>query len=240
MSHYTQADFYDAVALDSWDVLGPKVTDTLAPWRGRGGVAVDMGAGTGLSTQVLAGVFAGEILACEPDFTLRASLMTRVTGDPELVDRTTVLPWDADGMIEEIAEPLSVVTAFNMIGHLSAETRSAFWAWLGRWLSDDGVALVGPIAEGDDAPQSEGETALPSRSVGRLTYAASARYETVDDHRGRWHLTWRIYQDDALVEERSSSFDWRRTPPARMIAEAAEHALAARLTGTGLLLVQRA
>ncbi len=239
MSHYPQADFYDAVALDSWDTFGPKVTGALGPWSGRTGVAVDVGAGTGLSTQVLAGTFAGEVLACEPDFTLRASLMTRISSDTDLARRTTVLPLDTAGMVEEIAEPLAVVTAFNMIGHLNAETRSAFWAWLGRWLSGDGVALIGPLAEEDTAPPEGVETALPSRAVGRLTYSASARYETVDGMLGRWHLTWRIRHGDTLVDERASSFDWQRTDSARMMAEAAEHGLTANLTD-GLLLVQRA
>jgi hypothetical protein len=215
LSQYPQADFYDAVALDSWDTFGPKVTAALAPWAGRTGVAVDVGAGTGLSTQVLAGTFAGEVLACEPAFALRASLMTRVTSDPDLIRRTTVLPWDAERMVEEIAEPLTVVTAFNMLGHLGDEMRSAFWAWLGRWLTSDGVALVGPIAEQDTGSHDGREMPLPSRSVGRLTYSATARAETIDRERGRWHLTWRVHHGDRLIDERSSSFDWRRANPTR-------------------------
>ncbi|MQM26593.1 methyltransferase domain-containing protein [Glycomyces albidus] len=240
MSHYPQADFYAAVALDSWDTFGPTVAAALAPWAGRPGVAVDAGAGTGLSTQVLASVFAGEVLACEPAFALRASLMTRVTGDPDLIRRTTVLPWDVDRMIGEISEPLTVVTAFNMFGHVGDDTRAAFWAWLGRWLTDDGVAVIGPIAEQDTGSRDERETPLPSRAVGRLTYSATARAETIDDTHGRWHLTWRIHDGDRLVDERSSSFDWQRAHPEVLIAAAAEHGLTARLTDDGLLLATRA
>lgn len=240
MTQYPQADFYDAVALDSWDSFGPAVADALAPWSGRTGVAVDVGAGTGLSTQVLARAFAGEVLACEPDFTLRASLMTRVAGDADLARRTTVLPWDADRAIEAIAEPLTVVTAFNMIGHLGDATRAAFWAWLGRHLADDGVALIGPIADQGTASHEGEETAFPQRTVGRLTYSATARSETVDEGLGRWHLTWRVHRGEDLVDERSSSFDWRRTPPERMIADAADHGLAAALNPDGLLLARRA
>lgn len=68
---YPQADLYDALCVDHWQRIEPDVLEALAPWVGADGTAVDLGAGTGMSTQRLACIVNGDILACEPDPALR-------------------------------------------------------------------------------------------------------------------------------------------------------------------------
>ena len=124
---YPQADIYDAFATYYWERLQPAVTAALQPWRECTGVALDLGAGTGLSTMAVAAALpAVEILSCEPNPTLRASLMTRIV-ERGGAHRVTVLPFAASDVVTEVDEPLTIITAFNMIGHLRPEEASAWW-----------------------------------------------------------------------------------------------------------------
>ena len=93
-------EFIDVLSGPRWEVLAEPVRRAV---RGAGPApVVDVGAGTGLGTRVLADACPGvPILAVEPSPVLRAVLLARVAADSHLRECVTVgagdaLPWRGD------------------------------------------------------------------------------------------------------------------------------------------------
>lgn len=92
------AEFYDrtgeyvAVLLpQAWREPGPALAEALAGLNPATGVLVDVGAGTGIGTTMLAAAFPGaEIVAIEPHPGLRTALLARIVDDEDLAQRVMV------------------------------------------------------------------------------------------------------------------------------------------------------
>jgi tRNA1(Val) A37 N6-methylase TrmN6 len=94
MNDYREsAEYVDIMSRDAWRELGPLLAEAL---EGVAGPVVDLGAGSGLGTLVIAKALPeAEIIAVEPSSGLRAVLLSKVYDDPELARRVTVLDTDA-------------------------------------------------------------------------------------------------------------------------------------------------
>lgn len=220
---YIQADLYDALAIPSWVIHEKALVRHLVPLADANGVAVDLGSGTGLSAGAVARTLPKmEVLACEPNFGLRAALMARVIATEGAAERVTVFPYDAAALLDKIAEPITSFTAFNMLGHLSEGERARLWVWLKNHLTPNGIGLVGPLAEtnpddtGDPTDDTTAEPDAPTESVyarntvGRLTYEGAAAYTPPSEGsaEAHWDLIWRVYDGDTLIEERKRPSSW--------------------------------
>lgn len=210
MVHGPQADLYDALAVPLWESLRAAIDQALRPYRGRSGLAVDLGAGTGLSTVAIAAALPRcEVMAAEPSAAMRGCLLTRlVTSD--LTGRVTVLPCGAAEVVDDVIEPVTVFSAVNMVGQLDPRTRQRLWSWLSTWLTADGVAMIGPIPETEATTSDPEEVTFATARVGRRTYTGASRTEVVDDQGGWWHLTWRVTAGDRQLEVRTAAFPWHR------------------------------
>ncbi|GAA3620215.1 hypothetical protein GCM10022199_25850 [Marihabitans asiaticum] len=212
---YPQADIYDAFATDDWTTMGPVLAAALEPWRGTTGVALDLGAGTGLSTAVVAEQLpAAEVLSCEPNPTLRASLITRVV-ERGLIDRVSVYPFAAADVISALDEPITVMTALNMIGH------------------------VAPVAAHAPTVADPEPVTFVERRIGRRTYTGECQAEVDRDGKVVWRKAWRVREGGELVDERTARIPWSRVDQASLGATLSPLGLAVELAGD-LLLVTRA
>lgn len=243
---YPQADLYDALSVDHWQRIESDVLEALAPWAGTVGTAVDLGGGTGMSTERLARIVDGDILACEPDPSLRCGLMARVVADAELSDRVTILPWDAEAMMTHVHEPVDVVMALNMIEHLGAEERERLFAWATRWVSPDGGLVIGPLtdpdaADGADSPErteslQDGEQVYADQRVGRRRYVGA----TAPSRAGNGLvMIWRVYEGDDLVDERREEFVFASSEQEDILVPAARHGWVPRSRTGGIVVLTR-
>lgn len=199
-------EWYDAVSASMWTPLGPALARVLAPLGVAEGTVVDLGAGTGLGTQVLARSAPGcEVLAIEPSASLRTGLMSRVVADDDLRSRVTVL-CDLGGAIASLPPSLAGFSALNMLGHLDASARRLLWQVLGERLEPGGLAVVGLQPPG--RPETVPERDFGGQQVGRRSYGGSARAEPSGPGQVTWHLRWTCRQDGVVVEERRASSTW--------------------------------
>ncbi|GAA4842179.1 class I SAM-dependent methyltransferase [Saccharopolyspora rosea] len=197
------AEFIDLLISPFWNDLAPALTEAIkatAP-----GPVVDVGAGSGCGTAVLADAIPeAEIFAVEPSTSLRTALLARVNADDSLRERVTVLP---DKLLAaDLPEQLGLVIAMNVIGHFSPTERQAFWELLATRLAPGGQAVLNlqPPSEPVDIPEAVAAT----RQVGRRRYEVRARARATSDATLTWHMTYRTYQGEDLVDERALNYTW--------------------------------
>jgi SAM-dependent methyltransferase len=227
------AEFVDVMMAPHWAELGPPLSRAL---RGVTGPVVDVGAGGGHGTRVIAeAVPAAEIVAVEPSPALRSVLLTRVHESAELRDRVTVLP---EGLLEaRLPERLGAVVAMNVIGHFDPAARQKIWALLGERLAPGGRAVLNlqPPAEPVAVPESR----LADVRVGRRRYEGWGRAEPAGPGRITWHMTYRTYHDDRLADELRVAYDWWVLGEQQLKVELDGHGLVPALVEPGVYAVDR-
>lgn len=184
-------DYIDHVP---WDTAG---FDTSRP-------LLDIGCGSGLTTQVLAHRFTGtEVIAVEPDPLMRALLMRRVADDELLRDRVTVVPEP----ITECWLPAESGGAllFNVIYFLSEPAREAFWERMSQVMVPGAPILLSRSYGG--VPVTEVPmTLLRKATIGRQEYQRWFAARPFFDQRSREDRveiinTYRVLRDGEQVRE---------------------------------------
>lgn len=163
---------------------------------------LDVGAGTGVITEMLLDRSAAPIHAIEPNPAMRVALMTRVAGLS--ADRRARVSVYADTLdachLEEIAD---LAICANMAGTLEPADRRALWRAVAAALTPDGVVLLDtPVAT---VPKSPHEESLPPVRVGPDIYTARCRSEA-DRGLLRLTYTYRVERDGRLVREEQETF----------------------------------
>ncbi|RVX41386.1 methyltransferase family protein [Nonomuraea polychroma] len=219
------AEFIDVMIAPAWETAGPALTEAL---RGVSGPIVDVGAGGGHGTRVIAAAAAdAEILAVEPSPGLRSVLLARVNESAELRDRVTVLP---EGLLDsELPDRLGAVVAMSVIGHFDPADRQRIWALLAERLLPGGRAVLNllPPTEAAAVPDSR----FADVRLGRRRYEGRGRAEPTGPDRLTWHMTYRTYHDDRLVDELEVDYDWWVLDGQRLKEEVNEHGLVVSRTG---------
>ncbi|MEV5892483.1 class I SAM-dependent methyltransferase [Nonomuraea fuscirosea] len=229
------AEFIDVMIAPHWAVLGPPLEEAL---RGVTDPVVDVGAGGGHGTRVIAKACDGEIVAVEPSPALRSVLLARVNEAAELRDRVTVLP---EGLLDaDLPHRLGAVVAMNVIGHFSPAARQRIWALLAERLVPGGRAVLNlqPPAE----PAAVPRTRSADVRLGRRRYEGWARAEPAGPGRVTWHMTYRTHHDDRRVGEVTASYHWWVLGERQLTAELARHGLKPVRTGPaelGMYLISR-
>ncbi|MGP3955753.1 class I SAM-dependent methyltransferase [Nonomuraea sp. 3N208] len=218
-------EFVDVMLAAHWAALGPPLAEAL---RGVSGPIVDVGAGGGHGTRVIAeAVTEAEIMTVEPALALRSILLARVSESPGLCDRVTVLP---EGLLEAaLPDQLGAVVAMNVIGHFDPAGRQAIWTMLAERLLPGGRAVLNlqPPTE----PMTVPESRFADVRLGRRRYEGWGRAEPVGPDRIAWHMTYRTYHDDRLVGELETTYDWCVLDEERLEKELDEHGLVLSRTG---------
>lgn len=222
MSGYAvTAQFYDAVAGEQHREIDTQIAEVLAEIETRGHPVVDIGAGTGLTTKVIAGALPeAEIFAVEPDPAMRPALMARVWSDPDLRRRVSILP--APILSAPLPPVVSAAVASATLVHLSPEERSRLWSLLFARLSPGGRAVIEiqcPVAR--DIPESRVATA----QIGRIEYEGWASARRVDALRQRWSMTYVARLDGVEIDRQSTDYVCWVASAEQVLAEAAASGL---------------
>ena len=203
MTNYgVTAQFYDCMAADQHALADRLIADALRTIGPLSGPLVDIGAGTGLSTQLIATTLPGSrILAVEPDSCMRAALMTRIWSNVDLRSRVTIF---GDSVFKApLPNRISGAVFSASIVHFSPSERQTLWSILSERLAEDGriiVEILAPTAS--DQP----ERLMTRARVGDLDYEGFASAERVDHERQRWRMTYRISQDCVETQRLQTEF----------------------------------
>jgi SAM-dependent methyltransferase len=123
------AEFYDLVGVQRWTQSDPLLAAALAGTDTGHGPVLDLGAGTGRSTEVVARTLPeARILAVEPSPAMRSALTSRVVRDEDLRRRVTVVAAGAQDV--ELPDRLSAAVICGVLGYLDRAERADLWARL--------------------------------------------------------------------------------------------------------------
>ena len=201
------AGYYDAVASLQRSALDAQLLAALAGLEAKDLPVLDIGAGTGLSTALIAKALPGvEILAVEPEPAMRAALMARVCSAPDLRSRVTILPMPLHAA--PLPPVLSAAIGSACLVHFDPQERRELWELLRGHLVPGGRALFEiqcPVAQ--DLPDA---------------WVATRR---LDEQRVRFRLRYLSRLDGALIaEEAAEHVCWAASADA-IVAEAARAGL---------------
>ena len=149
----------------AWDRLRDVVSETFGD-IGPDGVVVDIGAGSGLGAAILAGVTDAEIIALEPNTTMRAMMVARLD-NAGVLERVTLLPDSVPEGLDALPERVDGVIVAHMLGHLTTAERSSLLDWIGTSLAPGRSALLTVDTE---VPTEGSEPFVQERTVGRFVY----------------------------------------------------------------------
>lgn len=222
------ADHLDLLSAGPWQYLTPGVTEALSDLRDGAATIVELGAGTGLGTDVIARTApCARIVAVEPSSHLRAVLLHRIASDIDLRSRVTVenRPFQS----ARLPASFDALVMINSLGHLDHEAREQLWQVIAAGLRPSGRAVVNlqqPTAS-SDVPEFE----MARERVGDRTYHGSAWAERVDDTTMKWHMTYRTSEGGDQIDTVDVEYLWNVIDSARLARELAQHGLSATATG---------
>lgn len=217
-SYAVTAQFYDAVADEAHAIIDAQIRDALGGLDTRPGPVLDIGAGTGLTTRVIAAALPdAEIFAIEPDAGMRSALMTRVWSDDDLRRRVTILPM---GILESpLPDVISGAVLSASLVHFAPDTRARLWKTLASRLAPGGRVVVEvqcPIS------CDMVDTRMSTASVGRMMYEGWASARRIDSDRQRWMMTYRTLMNGIEVRRDQAEYLCWAVSSEAVIAEATE------------------
>ncbi|WP_405021119.1 class I SAM-dependent methyltransferase [Kitasatospora sp. NBC_00070] len=187
---------------------------------------VEVGAGSGIVTQVLLAAAAVPVHAVEPSAAMRSLLLSRLASvGADRRARVTVHP---DPLQEAgLTETADLVVASNVVAGLDPAARRAVWKAVATTLAPGGLLLFDPPPPALPADREKVGTLGPVR-VGPDHYLADVS-RTPDRGIIRMEFSYRVERDGRVLRREREAFDlWPAAPD--LIAE--------ELTAAGLRLVQ--
>ncbi|WP_434739391.1 methyltransferase [Micromonospora sp. SH-82] len=199
------AEHFDLLIAGMWRALTPSLTAELRGLDPQQGPAVDVGAGTGRGTELLARLNPGvEVLAVEPSPALRTALFTRIGADPDLARRVTVLPGTATGSV--LPDRVCAVLLANAVSELSPADRRELWRSAARRLAP-GAPLVVNLGVPGGVPDT------PVRIGGR-EYRNTGAVLPGEPGRVHWRITTEVREAGTVVQRRTAEHvSWEVTLP---------------------------
>lgn len=197
------AEFHDVFMGPVWEQLRPRVRTVLGRCS-EADVVVEIGAGSGMGTSVIAAECRAEIFAMEPNQVMRAMLLGRVGADADLAARVSVLPDGAPEGLAGLPDHVHAVVIAHVLGHLDAAQRSATWAALAQRLTPGAPILVTT----QEPPTADTGDAVQTRRIGRHTYTARHHGGPTDLDRATFCTTYQVHHDGHLLRERTVRGRW--------------------------------
>lgn len=235
--YLANADLFDALSSSAWESLRPSLRAALDGIEPDGHPVLDIGAGTGLATEVIAAaVPAVDILAIEPSAALRPALMTRIMLVPGLRERVTVLPTDVAGAV--LPERLGGAVAANMIGHLDPSQRGELLALVASRLVAGGVFVVG--LQPPERPESVPHSLFGTVVVGRRSYEGWGGAEPTGPDTVRWRMVWRILENGEVLESRRAEVEWWTVREGELVDSLRSVGLSPRVGEGGFVVARKA
>ena len=232
------AEFYDVLARRFVEALREPLASALAGANPTVGPVLDIGAGTGLSTVLVAEAIAdAEILAIEPSPSLRAILLSRLAARDDLRGRVTVLPRTFEQAEAHLPTHVGGAVVLGSLGHLQTAERGRLWEFLARGLGPGCPGVVQLLAP--ERPEGQPLTRYASEQIGRRTYEGWSAAEPAGAQCLRWTMTYRIVENGRLLEERTVPQNYATPGQAALVAEAAAAGLECEPVTSELLRVVR-
>lgn len=215
------AEFYDLVAVPLWERKGSVLAAALRQARPDLGPILDIGAGTGLSTEAVAdAVPDAKVIAVEPSAAMRIALATRIAVRG-LTDRVTIVA-DPVGALA-FPDRLGGAVVYGVLGHLPAADRTRLLTTLGERLAPGAPAVVELLDE--TAPPTPAPTRIARVPVGEHhieVWSRGSEYEPDQQQGGsvRWTLTYRLLHRNTVLRTVESPMPWADYDLAALRAEA--------------------
>ncbi|WP_330456381.1 methyltransferase domain-containing protein [Streptomyces sp. NBC_00820] len=206
IDYYTPtAEFYDLVGGQHWAHSDPALASALTGIDTGHGPVLDLGAGTGRATEVIARALPdAHILAVEPSPAMRTALTSRVVRSEDLRPRVTVIAATAQEV--DLPERLSAAVICGVAGYLDREERGELWGRLLRRLPAGAPIIVELMAL--RTPQPVAPMRIARQRLGEQEYEAWLTGEPCGADRMRWSATWRVLRNGELVREVDVSHEW--------------------------------
>lgn len=216
--YYTaSAEFYEMVAARHVRTSAGPLRTALADVSTGHGPVVEIGAGTGRITEVIAAALPGApIIAAEPSTPMRAMLTSRIFGDPGLRSRVTVRAEPAQHLV--LPDRISAVVIFGVVGHLTKPERAALWRELGSRLPPGGPIIVEIMGTG--SARSIPPFRMLQERIGDQTYEWWTQADPLHGAVLRWETTWKVLHDGELVRSTHDAYEWENLSINQLAAEA--------------------
>lgn len=220
------AQYYDPLMTAAHADVDRRIAATLVDMDVTTGPVVDIGAGTGLSTALIASTLpAAEILAVEPDAAMRPALMTRMWANVRLRQRVSILPFDI--FSAPLPERIAGALLSASLVHFAPPDRARLWPLLADRLAPEGRIIVEvQCPEAEDIP----ETDMAQVQVGRIVYCASAVAERLSSDRQRWTMKYRSSLEGREIACETTSYECWTISADRVLAEVRAAGLIGRIT----------
>ena len=233
----TSGEFLDILSRDAWAALREPVALALRGLDPAAGPLLDLGAGGGRGTLLLAELApSAALVAVEPSLVQRAVLLARLADEPTLAERVSVIAQPAE--TADLPDAVGGVLAMNMIGHLSAADRRHLWRRLADRMGPEVPLVVNlqPPARAEALP----DTNFAAVRIGSYTYEGGGRAEPAGADAVIWHMRYGVRdQKGDLVREVTAAYRWHVLDEETLLAEVAAVGLAAQACGMGVYRVAR-
>ncbi|MDH6577693.1 class I SAM-dependent methyltransferase [Kitasatospora sp. MAP5-34] len=199
------AEFYDLVGVQRWTQSDALLASVLTGTGTGHGPVLDLGAGTGRATEVIARTLPdARILAVEPSSPMRAVLTSRVVRDEDLRPRVTVVAATAQEM--ELPDRLSAAVICGVLGYLDRAERTALLGRITDRLPTGAPIVVELMAV--RAPQSVAPMRIARQTLGEQDYEAWLSGEPCGPEQMRWSATWRVLRGSRVLREVDVTHEW--------------------------------
>jgi SAM-dependent methyltransferase len=197
-SYAATAEFYDLLQATEHLALAERLARR---WLGRPGVGVlDVGAGTGLATAMLARMVTVPVHAVEPAEPMRSVLLSRLAARPDLLAHVRVHARPIQELgLRGVAD---AALCLNTMGCLDSGERAAALTAIRDALVPGGVLIV------ERPPDALGEArrSLPSWHLGGDVYGGEVLTTPAGPGRLRWRFIYRVRRGGALLREVHEDF----------------------------------
>lgn len=208
------AEFHDLFMVEPWARLGLSVRHAFGGLE-ETATLLEIGAGTGVGTRVLAAETRAQITALEPSRAMRTALISRVANDPALARRVMVLAAAAPDGVEHHSGVGNGFVCAHVLGHLGAEQRARTFAALSARMSTESLGLITIPPTRTPSPH-ELDDLSQERSIGRFDY----RLDYMPTADGQSILSeYQVLEDGRSLRRERYSSDWDHPPVAELIAE---------------------
>jgi hypothetical protein len=188
-----------------WTGLRPRLVAALTGVPDAGPV-LELGAGSGLGTDVLLDTLPHDVLAAEPSAALRGVLLARLADRD--AERVTVFPGGATEV--PLPDRLAAVVGMHMVGHLAPAARKRLWAAVAERLVPGGPVVLN--VQPPEAAEPVPEWPWSGVTVGGLAYEGTGSAEPTGPDSVRWRMRYRSRDERRLrLVDRHRAGPRRRT-----------------------------
>jgi SAM-dependent methyltransferase len=159
-----------------------------------GGSALELGPGTGRITLAVARR-AASVCCLERSPTMRAVLLAKLAGEPDLWGRVTVLPGSAPSF--KLARQFDYIYLAGVLEHVPQADRPLLFRSIASHLAPGGIAAMDMVLTMPAPEMSERD--MDQVQLGDCRYVYSVQAERLGPDLSRLQMTYRTYYQDKLI-----------------------------------------